>query len=302
MTTTMPYQELAQTPIKHWRLVLTPPASGASNMALDQALLESASDQGFVPTLRFYRWAPPALSLGRFQPVEEIDLEGCAAEGIEVVRRPTGGKGILHLEDFTYSLVIPDGWGLPRSVEAAYVVICAGIIAALRELGVEASLQSRADENYRLSGGACFAATTRADLVHAGRKLCGSAQVRRGGATLQHGSLFLSDGSETLFKLLRFRTRQERLVAQRRYRSRCVNLREAGCNVTWEEIGEAFRRGFEKAFAVRINEASLTAPEKERWRELEAAYRSPRWIANTEGLSFPSLSPRDKRWGGDREA
>ncbi len=291
LETAMQHQKTKATATASWRLIVTPPASGASNMALDQALLESAGRQGFVPTLRFYRWSPPALSLGRFQPVEEIDLDACATAGVEVVRRPTGGKSILHLDDFTYSLVLPGNAGLPPSVEAAYVVICAGIIAALGELGVEASLQHRANEDYRASGGACFAATTRADLVHAGRKLCGSAQVRRGGAILQHGSLFLRDRSQTLFSLLRFPSQQKRLAALRTYRTRCVTLQEAGCNATWEEVGEAFRRGFEEAFRVKVMEGRLTAAESERWRELEPAYRSPDWLINAGAFSSPPLAP-----------
>lgn len=272
-----------------WRLILTPTAGGASNMALDQALLESAGEEGFVPSLRFYRWKPPALSLGRFQPIEEIDLEACAAEGIEAVRRPTGGKSILHFDDFTYSLVLPEGWGLPRSVEAAYVVICAGIIAALRHLGVEAVVQCRAREDYRASGGACFAAVTRADLVHEGRKLCGSAQVRRWGAVLQHGSLFLKDRSEIMFRFLAFRSHEERRAALEAYRSRCATLEEAGCTASWDEVGEAFRRGFADAFGVDINPGGLTSAEKARWRELEEAYRSPDWLENAEARSLPAL-------------
>ena len=99
-------------------------------MALDQAVLEAALRRGFLPTLRFYRWSPPALSIGRFQPLEDIDVEACDARGIEVTRRPTGGKSILHLDDFTYSVVFPPGSNLPENVVEAYRLICGGILRA----------------------------------------------------------------------------------------------------------------------------------------------------------------------------
>lgn len=276
-----------------WRLILTPPASGASNMALDHALLASAAREGFMPTLRFYRWSPPALSIGRFQPVREVDLTACEEEGIGVVRRPTGGKSILHMDDFTYSIVLPGSWELPRSVVAAYLVICSGIIAALREVGVEAYVQSRNGEDYRVSGGACFAATTRADLVWEGRKLCGSAQVRRSGAILQHGSLFLSDRAETQFRVLSFPSREERATALHDYRRRCATLEEAGCRASWEELGCAFLRGFQEAFEVEIAEGELTQWERGLWRRLEDAYRSREWLLNADSRPLPAPVPAD---------
>jgi lipoate-protein ligase A len=257
-------------------------------MALDQALLESAVEEGFVPALRFYRWSPPSLSIGRFQPISDVDLDTCAVKGVEVVRRPTGGKSILHLDDFTYSLVLPRSWALPRNVEAAYIVICRGIIAALATVGVEAAVQCRAGEDYRDAGGACFAVATRADLVYAGRKLCGSAQVRREGATLQHGSLFLYDRSDILFDLLRFKSSGEKREALRAYRMRCVTLEETGASVSWDELAVAFRSGFERAFGVSIPEGELTEGELRRWLELKGAYRSPRWLINAESRALPS--------------
>lgn len=110
-------------------------------MALDQTLLEAACEEDFVPTLRFYRWSPPALSIGRFQPIDDVDLDSCAAEGIEVTRRPTGGKSILHLDDFTYSIVMPRGFPLPDGVVEAYRLISEGILLALERLGLDAVIR-----------------------------------------------------------------------------------------------------------------------------------------------------------------
>ncbi|MEW6553044.1 MAG: biotin/lipoate A/B protein ligase family protein [Actinomycetota bacterium] len=270
-----------------WRLLPSPPASGARNMALDQALLESAVRDGFRPTLRFYRWSPAALSLGRFQSVDDVDLEACAAKGIDVVRRPTGGKSILHSGDFTYSIVFPPGSGMPDGVVDAYRVICRGILRALEILGIDADVLTREGDDYRSAGGACFAASTRADLECAGRKLCGSAQVRRHGAILQHGSILLEDHSELLYELLRFADDENRGRQLRNFRSRCMSLDETGCRRSWSEVADAFRRGFADAFQAVLEEGGLSAEEGKRADDLTGAYLSPQWLYNPESRAFP---------------
>jgi len=279
----------------HWRLLDTKPASGFSHMALDQALLESAVRREFVPTLRFYPWSPPALSIGRFQDISDIDLEACAGEGVDVVRRPTGGKCILHLEDFTYSIVFPAFFVLPENVVEAYTLICGGILAALERLGLRAAIQSREHDDYSRGRGACFAAVTQADLEYRGRKICGSAQVRRRGAVLQHGTMLLKDRSELLFKLLQFGDEGEREKALAGYRERCFSLSETGRSFTWDEMAGAFREAFRAVYGVEIEEGDLSASEEARWKALTAAYSSPRWLLNARADDFPlpveSLQP-----------
>jgi len=270
-----------------WRLLLTDPASGAENMALDQALLENACEGRFRPTLRFYRWTPVAVSIGRFQPLEEIDVAASAAEHIDVVRRPTGGKSILHLDDFTYSIVMPRSFPLPEGVVEAYRLICGGILRAMRHMGLDAVLQPRESEDYRHAGGACFAVSTQADLEFAGRKIIGSAQVRRAGALLQHGSLMLEDHSDRLFEMLRFASEEERRLALERYRRRCIAIEETGTYLPWEDIAEAFVRGFSEAFDADIVREGLYEKEVRRWRVLAHAYESSRWLENADSRAFP---------------
>lgn len=272
-----------------WRLIPPHPAPAASHMALDQTLLESAVDTTFRPTLRFYLWSPPAISMGRFQPISDIDLAACHDNGIDVVRRPTGGKSILHLDDFTYSLILPKGFSLPHSVVEAYKLICRGILSALGHLGLTAVIQSRESEDYKRVPGACFAAATQADLEFDGRKLCGSAQMRRRGAILQHGSILLEDRSEALFRLLRFENEEGRGQALRSYRSRCVSLNQTGMRFNWEEVAASFIEGFRESFGVEIGEGTLTTWEKERWPVLTKAYNSPEWLSNTASCFSPRV-------------
>lgn len=160
-------------------------------MAVDEAILE-AHRLGFVPpTLRVYRWAAPTLSLGYAQRWDGPMVAGVGltpvAGAIPVVRRPTGGRAVLHAGDFTYSIVTT---GLPEGVKASYEVLAAGLARAIAGLGLETQLAPGALGSGRSPD--CFQAVTQADLQAAGRKLVGSAQTRRAGAVLQHGSLYLA--------------------------------------------------------------------------------------------------------------
>lgn len=267
---------------KSWRMLSPVRGSGIEQMSLDQALLEAASAPGFVPTLRFHIWKPPALSIGRFQDISEVDLDACVREGIDVARRPTGGKGILHLDDFTYGVVLPPSFPLPGGIVESYATLCGGILAALRRLGIEASIKRKAGDRYAHAKGACFAAVTEADLECGGRKICGSAQVRHRGAVLQHGSILMRDHSKLLFKLLRFESPEQRRKALASYRERCVSLDELECPHGWEAIAAAFKDGFEECFGVVLKPGELAEWEEERWRSLLPHYGSQRWLFNAD--------------------
>ncbi|WP_287152797.1 lipoate--protein ligase family protein [Candidatus Solincola tengchongensis] len=276
--------------LETWRLLPHQADEGASHMALDQALLECAAEPSFPPTLRFQRWIPPALSLGRFQKLEEIDLEACAGSGVQVVRRPTGGKSILHLEDFTYSLVLPSYMSLPSGVVETYALIGRGIVAALRLLGLDPVIHVGGGAKRTPSSAACFASSTQADIRCGERKVCGSAQLRRGGAVLQHGSVLLKDRSEFHFRLLRFEGGTERSSSLLAYRRNCASLEELGVEVSWEEMAECLRRGFEESFDIRLREEPLREVEELRWRSLIPAYRSREWLHNPHRLELPPLA------------
>lgn len=156
-------------------------------MPADLALLHDVV-AGARPALRLYRWDPPALSLGRFQPDDDVDRGACRRLGVEVVRRPTGGRALLHGGDLTYAVAMPRPPGAAGSVDAVYRLLASGLIAGLAGLGVEAAV-ARHDGP---AGAVCFASQQGADLRVGERKLCGSAQLHRDGAVLQHGSILLT--------------------------------------------------------------------------------------------------------------
>ena len=156
-------------------------------MARDVALAGRASGEG-VGFVRIYGWSPPAVSIGRNQdPEDACDAVACAAEGWDVVRRPTGGRAVLHAADeVTYAVMLPLQ-AAPPGVLAAYEWLAQALLVAFRLLGLPADLS----EGRRLSDrtGACFDAPAAHEVVCGGRKIAGSAQVRRAGYLLQHGSL-----------------------------------------------------------------------------------------------------------------
>jgi lipoate-protein ligase A len=163
-------------------------------MQSDAALLTQVAGRA-RPALRCYRWDSPTLSLGRFQSDDDVDRGACRRLGVSVVRRPTGGRALLHGADLTYAVAMPRPEGPSGSVNAIYCTLASALIAGLRLLGVDAAI-ARHDRAARGSAGGvngpvCFTSMQGADLRVGDRKLCGSAQVRRGGAVLQHGSILL---------------------------------------------------------------------------------------------------------------
>jgi len=174
-----------------WRLIVDDgPADGAWNMALDRAIQLSCDSGKSPPTLRLYRWARPTVTLGRFQKPATVDWDYCASHGIDVVRRFTGGRGVLHDDELTYSIVCGTREGIPRGVAASYRVLCGGLADAYRLLGVDAALTAtaRGDRN----SAACYLHATSSDLSIGAQKLSGSAQVWSGETVLQHGSFTIS--------------------------------------------------------------------------------------------------------------
>lgn len=172
------------------RVIVHGRASGAWNMAIDEALLDRP-ESGC--TLRFYAWNRPTVSLGYAQPLASaVDLELARRRGIAVVRRPTGGRAVLHADEITYAIAAPaDAGVLAGGVSAAYRRIAAGLQAGLGRLGARVDVERTGSATSPAHKGACFGARTRYELSVGGRKLAGSAQRRRAGRLLQHGSLLL---------------------------------------------------------------------------------------------------------------
>lgn len=171
-----------------WRLLVSPPADGATNMAVDHALFERAATADDA-VLRLYAWTRPTLSLGMHERAR-LDATAVAARGVDVVRRPTGGRALLHHREVTYSVTAPTQG---RTLGETFRAINALLLDALQRLGVAASEAERRGRATAPDGAACFAEPNAGELVVGGRKLVGSAQRRDERALLQHGSILLAD-------------------------------------------------------------------------------------------------------------
>ena len=253
-----------------WRLIDTPPAPGAWNMGVDEALAESVA-RGGAPVLRFYRWSPPCLSLGRNQPARgRYDLAALAARGIDVVRRPTGGRAVLHHRELTYAAVLPEALlGGPRR---AYAAINHALVAGLRRLGADAAVQPATGRRAPAPSLApCFDVPVEGEVVAGGRKLVGSAQRRIGEVLLQHGSLPLHDDQSTVAALLVVGRGDAPLPPP-------ATLAEVlGREPAWEALTAALVEGWRERMGAEAIVDGLTADEEERARRAAERYADPAW-------------------------
>lgn len=240
-----------------WRLIIDEePHDGAWNMALDRALQLAHARGVAPPTLRLYGWRHPTVTLGHFQPVEGVDLGVCGAESIEVARRFTGGRGVLHDDEVTYSVVAGRLDGIPRGTTASYRHLCGALVAAYEELGVAAGLTSR--PRGERGSAACYLHATNADVSLGAQKLSGSAQVWHRDSVLQHGSFVIDRdlGREArVFGL----TGEESLTLAATTATLADTLEKPPPR---EEVSDAIRNGFERALGVRFETAHPTAAEE----------------------------------------
>src|SRR5690349_12913446 len=183
----------------HWSLLHTPPFRGAENMALDEALLERARVSGEA-VFRVYTWTAPTLSFGRNQTALGVyDARLAAERGVEVVRRPTGGRALLHHREITYSVTAPLAIG--ASLRESYGRINRLLVAGLRHLGVAVEVAVPRERSAAPSAAPCFERPAEGELVIGERKLVGSAQWRDEGAMLQHGSILVGDDQAMVAEL-----------------------------------------------------------------------------------------------------
>lgn len=220
-------------PASDWTLLVEPDGrSGRDNMAADQALLDAAAHTG-KSLLRIYTWSPPCLSLGRNEPSARYDHAAIARLGLDVVRRPTGGRAVWHDREVTYAAAAP----LARfgSLRDSFTAIHQLLGVALRRLGVDASLAPRPKALSPLSAGACFGATVGGEIVVSGRKLVGSAQLRQGGTFLQHGSVLLAGSQDVVSAVSR---------APSPVSNHTTLSAELGRAVTFGEVADAIAAAF----------------------------------------------------------
>lgn len=262
-----------------WRLVDTGYAGGYWNMAVDEAILQEHIAGRVPPTLRFYAWKPATVTTGYFQDMEkEIDVEACQKAGFHFVRRLTGGRAVLHDVELTYSIVArEDNPVVSGSILESYLKISRGLLAGLAKLGIQAEMVTHVKKTK--GSAACFDSPSWYEVVYQGRKLVGSAQTRKHGVILQHGSIpFILDGKK-LFSVLKIKNEELRERLAQSFKRQACGLNEIlGREISYAEAVEAFAQGFAEALGVTLEKQELTSREQELAQQLEwNKYRSREW-------------------------
>jgi len=265
-----------------WRIIYSQPEVGAWNMALDEAILEAVGRKASPPTLRLYAWQPACMSLGYSQPAADVDRDVVDQRGWHLVRRPTGGRAILHTDELTYSVIAPlDEPRVAGSVLESYRRLSVALLKALELLGIPAQAAKEYPNTVKTNSGGpvCFDVPSNYEITASGKKLIGSAQARRMGGVLQHGSLPLYGDLTRIIQGLAYADDSARHMAAQRLLERAATV-EMILNKapSWEEAANAFRSGFQKALNLSFEEYQPNADEIERAKELAIhKYASDQW-------------------------
>ena len=254
--------------MEEWRVIEDSPRDGASNMAIDKAILAACESGEVPPTLRLYGWKQPTLTVGYAQNIErEIDFERCEELGIQVVRRPTGGRALLHHHELTYSLTAPIPHAkFPHSLRGAYEVIARALLVGLEKLGVKDAVLANARKVDRrqvsFHSPSCLSSINHWEIQVQGAKLVGSAQRRTKRAFLQHGSILIDFDRPLVNSLFKHKASDSRSRSMHILNNRVITLSEyLGKDVTFEEVSQALKQGFSRVLSGKWIQGSLSSFE-----------------------------------------
>lgn len=248
------------------------------NMAVDECILDEVSQGRSNPVLRFYGWSPPGISLGYFQKVRKsVDVNFCKENNISIVRRLTGGRTVLHADELTYSIIIPESHCLANgSVTNSYKNISVGILEGLKKIGIPAEISSGTSKESNSS--ACFEATSKYEIVINGKKIVGSAQTRKKGCLLQHGSIVISLDLEFFSKMLCLTDSQRNLFLSS-FREKASDIKtETGKVVKRNVLIEGIKYGFVNFVNIDLQNDRLSKEEIKKVETLYDKYKSDEWI------------------------
>ena len=255
-----------------WHLLIEPaPCKGSLNMAVDEFLFQSAETTGRT-FLRFYQWQRPTASLGATQNIEKvIDLDFCRERGIDVVRRITGGKLVLHHEEITYSLCSSDAAAFTSTLAGSYKLISRALLLGLEKMGVRPAASYQAPPFYAKSDLPCFSHPARDEIEVDGKKIIGSAQKRIGFRFLQHGSIPLAH-DERLLKAVSSRAADPGEI-------RMTSLSQVlGRPVEFGWAVDRLAAGFEEFFQARLEPLIIDEEDRARIRALQRdKYENDEW-------------------------
>ncbi|MDF1515571.1 MAG: biotin/lipoate A/B protein ligase family protein [Anaerolineae bacterium] len=274
------HMECIDFPQTAWRLIVEKtPQPGVYNMAADEALLRSAADGKSLPTLRFYQWLDPTLTLGRGQPATDVDFNAVYAENLTVLRRMTGGTAVLNDDVISYSVTAPKTEPrLSGSVAESYRAISLALSNGLSALGISTlEMEVNEPEKIRLScrnrSPVCFEVPSVYEITVSGKKLVGNSQMRSGGGVLQHGSIYLDGDIAAISRVLSTHPSPHRI------RSRTITLRAAvGQRVAYTTAVNSLIHAFDHVLNIRLEPGEMQPSERAVIERLVTKkYGTPAW-------------------------
>ncbi len=266
-----------------WRCLDTGFLTGYENMAIDEAIFLSCQEKKSPPTIRIYGWNPPAVSLGYFQKAENaVDLEACRRRGVDVVRRLSGGRAVLHHKELTYSVICREGIPpLGSSVLETYKTISECLISTLKGLGLDvhwvASRQKQTDLQEKNKTASCFSSPSWYEITVEGKKICGSAQKRGDGVLLQHGSLLIDYEPELLAEALNSRKSYGEFLSEIRSSTTAVN-RHLSKKIDFNQLKKLVLKSFEDQLKITLIPGELSEYEtQQKDYLLKGKYSTDSW-------------------------
>lgn len=270
-----------------WRIINTGKNDSAMNMAIDEAIMLGIMAGTSLPTIRFYDWDPATVSCGYNQDVaKEVDFEAVEKGGYGFVRRPTGGRLVLHEKEITYSVIAPADGRLGGSVLESYGVISKALARGMELLGVGVEFEkgNLTAHHQRQQANPCFTSSSRLELKYDNRKIVGSAQVRKNNVLLQHGSILLHQNQEKIAYLVPGLSAEQRAKLASFLKRKTVAINEITSEtVSFEQAADSFGRGFIESWSEDEFEFHncLTRVENESSAELKKSkYLTVKWNKN----------------------
>ena len=269
--------------MQNWNFINSNARSPAYNMALDELLMSWQKERDFLPTLRFYFWDVPTLTIGHFQNAKkDINFEKVKEHGVEFVRRQTGGKAVLHDNELTYSVTLPENYpNMPKDVVSAYRVLTQGLIEGYREIGLYPKFSIPSDEKQEKTA-VCFDTPSMYEVVIDNKKIAGSAQVRKNDMILQHGSVPLSINIDMLYDMFLFKSDRLKERLKSDFVKKASGIKNfLNKELELQDLIEPFKKGFAKGLNISLTNYTLSEKEEQEVKELaKNKYESDNWNLN----------------------
>lgn len=243
-----------------WRFINSGKMPPNENMAIDKAILEGVANGISPQTVRIYDWNPPTISFGFHQNIAKyIDLERVKKSGFGIVRRPTGGRAVLHYDEITYAVIAKTDGILKGSILQSYQKIGKVLLATLKKIGIDAEMENGLPSlnNQKKWSNPCFTSASKYEIHYKNKKIIGSAQIRKDGAFLQHGSILLNNNQELMAKFLIVKNENERNILKKYLSKKTIAINQIlDSPISFLEFSYKLNEAFEEIFPIKFDKKS----------------------------------------------